>query len=151
MSNGSIYQSLPSSLLQASLLPPSPLLLHPSPSPPSLPHPPPPRPADFGSAEYFSKDQHCENPNPDLLSRHGQPRKALAGGQGGPEAGGAREVPEVIEAGGAMGAEVAEVAEGVEKVAVRVRFQHVVEREYMVRICPCQKSAHCRYTLYIPS
>ena len=26
-------------------------------------------PKDFGSTEYFGKDQHCENPNPDLLSR----------------------------------------------------------------------------------
>ena len=26
-------------------------------------------PKDFGSTEYFEKDQHCENPNPDLLSR----------------------------------------------------------------------------------
>ena len=27
-------------------------------------------PKDFGSTEYFGKDQHCENPNPDLLSRY---------------------------------------------------------------------------------
>ena len=26
-------------------------------------------PKNFGSTEYFEKDQHCENPNPDLLSR----------------------------------------------------------------------------------
>ena len=30
-------------------------------------------PKDFGSTEYFGKDQHCENPNPDLLSRQDQP------------------------------------------------------------------------------
>ena len=29
-------------------------------------------PKDFGSTEYFGKDQHCENPNPDLLSRQDQ-------------------------------------------------------------------------------
>ena len=26
-------------------------------------------PKDFGSTEYFEKEQQCENPNPDLLSR----------------------------------------------------------------------------------
>merc|ERR1719184_758355 len=36
------------------------------------------RPSDFGTPEYFSKDQHCENPNPDLLAKHGQARKAWA-------------------------------------------------------------------------
>ena len=30
-------------------------------------------PKDFGSTEYFGKDQHCENPNPDLLSRQDPP------------------------------------------------------------------------------
>ena len=30
-------------------------------------------PEDFGSTEYFGKDQHCENPNPDLLSRQDPP------------------------------------------------------------------------------
>ena len=29
------------------------------------------RPDSFGSKEYFHRDQHCENPNPDLLAKHG--------------------------------------------------------------------------------
>ena len=36
------------------------------------------RPESFGSMEYFHRDQHCENPNPDLLTRHGMTRKVGA-------------------------------------------------------------------------
>jgi len=71
------------------------------------------RPGDFGSTEYFGKDQHCENPNPDLLSRHGQPHKAWARTE---DSGGQRTL---------------------------VTFQHVVEKEYMLRLCPCQDTSHC--------
>ena len=39
------------------------------------------RPKGFGSVEYFHRDQHCENPNPDLLAKHGVTMKA--GGPGG--------------------------------------------------------------------
>ena len=65
------------------------------------------RPDSFGSVEYFHRDQHCENPNPDLLTKHGV---ALKTGSGS-----ANEV---------------------------VVFHHVVEREYMVKMCPCVMS-HC--------
>ena len=36
------------------------------------------RPKGFGSVEYFHRDQHCENPNPDLLAKHGVTMKASA-------------------------------------------------------------------------
>lgn len=62
------------------------------------------RPAYFGSREYFSRDQHCESPNPDLLAKHGMSMKTI-----GSDA---------------------------------VVFHHVVEREYMIRMCPCVMS-HC--------
>lgn len=75
-------------------------------------------PKDFGSTEYFEKDQHCENPNPDLLSRHGQPRRAWGWQQEW------------------------EVREG-EQATAEVRFLHVVERQYMLRLCPCQDSGQC--------
>lgn len=68
------------------------------------------RPESFGSMEYFHRDQHCENPNPDLLTRHGMTRKV-----------------------GASGAQ---------ETAVTVVFHHVVEREFMLRMCPCVMS-HC--------
>ena len=63
------------------------------------------RPNNFGTTEYFFKDQHCENPNPDLLAKHGHSKKV------GPTG----------------------------RVLV---FEHVVEQEYMVRLCPCLPS-HC--------
>ena len=63
------------------------------------------RPNNFGTTEYFFRDQHCENPNPDLLAKHGQSKTASLS----------------------------------EPVVV---FQHVVEREYMVRLCPCILN-HC--------
>lgn len=77
------------------------------------------RPQDFGSSNYFSKDQHCENPNPDLLSRHGQPRRAWGWQQEW------------------------EVREGEKQARAEVRFLHVVEREYMLRLCPCQDTGQC--------
>ena len=64
------------------------------------------RPKGFGSVEYFHRDQHCENPNPDLLAKHGVTMRAGVGG------------------------------------GERLEFHHVVEREYMVRLCPCMMS-HC--------
>ena len=70
------------------------------------------RPESFGSMEYFHRDQHCENPNPDLLTRHGMTRKVGA-------------------SGGLQGESV-----------VTVVFHHVVEREFMLRLCPCVMS-HC--------
>ena len=66
------------------------------------------RPETFGSLEYFHRDQHCENPNPDLLTRHGMTKKVGASGR------------------------------GLESVV----FHHVVEREFMLRMCPCVMS-HC--------
>jgi len=76
------------------------------------------RPNDFGTPEYFSKDQHCENPNPDLLSKHGQARKAWAWQQR------------------------MEVRSGRGN-SNQIKFYHVVEKEYMIRLCPCQVSGHC--------
>jgi len=76
------------------------------------------RPDDFGTPEYFSKDQHCENPNPDLLSKHGQARKAWAWQQR------------------------MEVRSGRGN-SNQIKFYHVVEKEYMIRLCPCQVSGHC--------
>jgi len=67
------------------------------------------RPDSFGSKEYFHRDQHCENPNPDLLAKHGAALK------------------------------VETVGRDETDVAV---FHHVVEQEYMIRICPCLMS-HC--------
>jgi len=75
------------------------------------------RPRDFGTPEYFSKDQHCENPNPDLLSKHGQARKASAWQQSQLKFG--REGNNVV------------------------KFFHVVEKEYIIRLCPCQGGSHC--------
>lgn len=77
------------------------------------------RPADFGTPKYFAKDQHCENPNPDLLSKHGQARKAWAWQQR------------------------MEVRNGRVNNNNQIKFYHVVEKEYMIRLCPCQVSGHC--------
>ena len=65
------------------------------------------RPNNFGTTEYFFKDQHCENPNPDLLAKHGHSKKV-----------------------------------GTSRRRGVVVFEHVVEQEYMLRVCPCLLS-HC--------
>jgi len=76
------------------------------------------RPKDFGTPEYFSKDQNCENPNPDLLSKHGQARKAWVWQQ------------QTELRRGNVGSN-------------KIKFYHVVENEYMFKFCPCQVSGHC--------
>jgi len=77
------------------------------------------QPSDFGTPQYFKKDQHCENPNPDLLSKHGQARKAWAWQQR------------------------MEVRNGKANNNNQIKFYHVVEKEYMIRLCPCQVNGHC--------
>ena len=77
------------------------------------------RPADFGTPQYLSKDQHCENPDPDLLSKHGQARKAWVWQQR------------------------MDVRNGKGNNNIQIKFYHVVEKEYMIRLCPCQVSDHC--------
>ena len=72
------------------------------------------RPDSFGTAEYFDRDQHCENPNPDLLAKHGSTVKVITDDTRDDQ------------------------IHGLET----VEFYHVVEREYMIRICPCIMS-HC--------
>lgn len=57
------------------------------------------------------KDQHCENPNPDLLTKHGQARQAIL--------------------------------EPTMQTATLIRFHHVVESRYMIRLCPCRPGALC--------
>jgi hypothetical protein len=79
-------------------------------------------PEDFGTKEYFSKYQNCDNPNPDLLWKHGDSIKASVGG--------------LVSSGQNLR------LKGLWKTTTeRVVFYHVVEQQYMLRICPCNNSA----------
>ena len=71
-------------------------------------------PADFGSREYFSKFQNCDSPNPDLLWKHGDSVHA------------------------SVNKDNLEISDTWQNQPIT--FYHVVEREYMVRICPCLDS-----------
>ena len=66
-------------------------------------------PEDFGTREYFSKFQNCDSPNPDLLWKHGDSIRIS------------------IEEEGDDTAE-----------ENLIMFYHVVEKQYMLRICPCR-------------
>ena len=79
-------------------------------------------PEDFGSREYFSKFQNCDSPNPDLLWKHGDSVHA------------------------SIKKDNLEISDTWQNQPIR--FYHVVEKEYMVRICPChdtQLSCTCEH------
>jgi hypothetical protein len=82
-------------------------------------------PQDFGTKEYFSKYQNCDNPNPDLLWKHGDSIKASVGGSG------------VGGGSGASGQKNLRLWTRTE----RVVFYHVVEQQYILRMCPCNNTA----------
>ena len=71
-------------------------------------------PVDFGTREYFSKFQNCDSPNPDLLWLHGDSIHA------------------------SVDKEDLRIFDSWQD--EKIRFYHVVERQYMLRICPCRKA-----------
>jgi len=70
-------------------------------------------PQDFGTREYFSKFQNCDSPNPDLLWKHGDSIHATVNDAAG------REI-------------------NTSWLMEKITFYHVVEEQYMLRICPCR-------------
>ena len=68
-------------------------------------------PQDFGTREYFSKFQNCDSPNPDLLWKHGDSIHASVNEE-------SREM-------------------NTSWLKEKIAFYHVVEKQYMLRICPC--------------
>jgi len=82
-------------------------------------------PQDFGTRDYFSKFQNCDSPNPDLLWKHGD--SILA----------------------SVDADRDSKADFVFK--ENIRFYHVVEKQYMLRICPCinpKVPCTCEHAVY---
>jgi hypothetical protein len=103
-------------------------------------------PPDFGTRDYFSKYQNCDNPNPDLLWKHGDSVKAAVGGGGGKHGGGGSQRLRLNGGGGGLwptatstmtSSSTATTTTTLEKVV----FYHVVEQQYILRICPCNNSA----------
>lgn len=96
----------------------------------------PNRPTGFGTWEYFSKFQNCENPNPDLLWKHGtsiqeslhlklmsKTKQGIGGDTN--KTGSTNLLGEAYEW----------------RFAGPVKFFHVVERQYLIRMCPCRRLA----------
>ena len=86
-----------------------------------------PKPDDFGTREYFDKFQNCENPNPDLLWKHGNSISVTLSRLGESLDQDDRDVPPVA------GNQSENLI-----FARPVTFLHVVERQYIIRICPCR-------------
>ena len=90
-------------------------------------------PEDFGTRAYFSKFQNCDSPNPDLLWKHGDSIRIRLGNTNSSAAtdnGTAAVVHRRQE----------EEEKGEEEEESLIMFYHVVERQYMLRICPCLDS-----------
>lgn len=75
------------------------------------------RPDDFGTSKYFREFQNCENPNPDLLWKHGN----------------------------AIQTKLTTNSSNNHTLQFLgpVKFYHVVERQYLIRICPCTDGQNC--------
>lgn len=87
------------------------------------------QPADFGTKEYFSMYQNCDNPNIDLLWKHGDSIRAsvisaAASGNGVSRSSGQSRQAKIHWTS-----------------TDRAVFYHVVEQQYMLRICPCSNNS----------
>ena len=96
----------------------------------------PNRPPGFGTWEYFSQFQNCENPNPDLLWKHGSSiqeslavaaQKRRLNGDDKSTNSSANTTPDEVDPKNNWG------------FAGPVKFFHVVERQYLIRMCPCRR------------
>ena len=96
----------------------------------------PNRPSGFGTWEYFSQFQNCENPNPDLLWKHGssiQESLAVAtpirrqNNGDDKSTNSSANTPDEVDPKNNWG------------FAGPVKFFHVVERQYLIRMCPCRR------------
>ena len=95
-------------------------------------------PPDFGTREYFSKYQNCDNPNPDLLWKHGDSvRATVGGGVGRGRVGGQSLRLKGLWPLTSSASSSSSTAATMDKVV----FYHVVEQQYILRICPCNNSA----------
>jgi hypothetical protein len=98
----------------------------------------PNRPSGFGTWEYFSQFQNCENPNPDLLWKHGSSiQESLAMRLVSKTK--TANMDKIANSSSAtvIGADVDDdLGWGF---AGPVKFFHVVERQYLIRMCPCRR------------